>query len=54
VRGDRWLLVSPHLDEALELTAEERRGYLAELGIADPAVAADLDLLVGEEQALHD
>ena len=54
MKGDRWLLVSPYLDDVLELTDEERRGYLSELGIADPTIAADLGLLLGEEQAVHD
>ncbi len=54
MKGDRWLVVSPHLDEVLELSDEERLGYLAELGIADPSIAADLDVLLDEEQALRD
>jgi eukaryotic-like serine/threonine-protein kinase len=54
VKGERWLLVSPHLDQALELSGEERRRYLAGVASEDPALAADLELLLGEEPALHD
>ena len=52
MKGERWLLVSPHLDQALELSGEERRRYLACLAGEDPALAADLELLLGEEPAL--
>jgi len=54
VKGERWLLVSPHLDQALELSGEERRRYLDGVASEDPALAADLELLLGEEPALHD
>jgi serine/threonine protein kinase/Tfp pilus assembly protein PilF len=54
VRIERWRLVSPHLDEVLELSAEERQGYLAELANEDPALGADLELLLGEERVLRD
>jgi len=54
VKGERWLLVSPHLDQALELSGEERRRYLDGVASEEPALAADLELLLGEEPALHD
>jgi hypothetical protein len=54
VNGERWRLVSPHLDLALELSFEGRQGYLADLSGEDPALAADLELLLGEERALRD
>lgn len=49
-----WRLVSPHLDQLLELSLEERQRYLADLASEDPALAADLELLLGEERALRD
>lgn len=49
-----WRLVSPHLDQVLELSFEERQRYLADLASEDPALAADLELLLGEERALRD
>jgi len=54
VKTDRWRLASPHLDELLGLSTEERQGYLAELASADPALAADIELLLAEEGALRD
>ena len=54
MKGERWLLVSPYLDQALELSGEERRRYLAGVASEDPALAADLELLLGEEPALHE
>jgi serine/threonine protein kinase/Tfp pilus assembly protein PilF len=54
VNGARWRLVSPHLDLMLELSFEARQGYLADLAGEDPALAADLELLLGEERALQD
>jgi eukaryotic-like serine/threonine-protein kinase len=54
VKSDRWRLVSPHLDQVLELAEEERQRYLRDLASEDPALAADLELLLGEERALHD
>jgi serine/threonine protein kinase len=52
--SERWLLVSPHLDQVLELTRDERQRYLADLASQDPALAADLELLLDEERALRD
>jgi eukaryotic-like serine/threonine-protein kinase len=54
VKSERWRLVSPHLDQALELAGEERQRYLAGLAGEDPALAADLELLLGEERALRE
>ena len=54
MKGERWRLVSPHLDQALELTFDERQRYLTHLAREDPALAADLELLLGEERALRD
>ena len=54
MKSERWRLVSPHLDQALDLSGEERRGYIAVLASEDPALAADLELLLGEERAVRD
>ncbi len=54
MNSERWRLVSPHLDQVLELSQEERQRYLADLASEDPVLAADLELLLGEEQALRD
>jgi serine/threonine protein kinase/Tfp pilus assembly protein PilF len=54
VKSAHWRLVSPHLDQALELSEEERQRYLVDLASEDPALAAELELLLGEERALRD
>ncbi len=50
----RWRLVSPHLDQVLELADEERQRYLLDLAQKDATLAADLRALLGEQQALRD
>ena len=54
MNGVRWQLVSPHLDEVLDLAPAERQRYIAGLRDEDPTLAADLEQLLGEEQALRD
>jgi eukaryotic-like serine/threonine-protein kinase len=54
VKSERWRLVSPHLDQVLDLSGEERQRYLVDLASNDPTLAADLELLLGEERALRD
>jgi eukaryotic-like serine/threonine-protein kinase len=48
---DRWRVVSPHLDEALELKDAERAAWLARLRLRDPALADDVRALL-EENAM--
>src|SRR4029078_11740309 len=50
----RWRLVSPRLDQVLDLSVEERQRYLAVLASEDPTLAVDLDLLLGEERAVRE
>lgn len=46
---DRWRLLEPLLDYALELSAAERESWLAELRVQSPELALDLaSLLAGE------
>jgi tetratricopeptide (TPR) repeat protein len=54
LNSERWRLVSPYLDQVLELAEEERQRYLEDLAREDPALAADLELLLGEERALRE
>jgi len=54
VKSERWRLVSPHLDRVLELPAEERQRYLTDLANEDSTLAADVELLLAEEQILRD
>ena len=50
----RWRLVSPHLDQVLELADDERQRYLHDLAKKDFTLASDLMVLLGEQQALRD
>jgi serine/threonine protein kinase len=54
LKSEHWRRVSPHLDQALDLSGEDRHGYLVALASADPTLAADVELLLGEERALRD
>jgi serine/threonine-protein kinase len=49
---ERWREVSPFLDRALELTADERTVWLASLHVEDPAMAADVSALLERGGAL--
>ncbi|HET8646215.1 MAG TPA: protein kinase, partial [Vicinamibacteria bacterium] len=44
----RWAVLSPLLDEALEMTAAGRVSWLREVGQRDPALAAELEALLAE------
>lgn len=49
---DRWQALEPLLDEVLELAPEERDGWIEQLSIRSPMLAADLAaLLAGEDAA---
>jgi serine/threonine-protein kinase len=49
---DRWQVVSPHLDRALDMADDERAAWLAALRQDDPALAADLETLLAEGGAI--
>jgi eukaryotic-like serine/threonine-protein kinase len=50
---ERWQVVSPHLDHALELTADQRAVWLASLRVEDTTLAADLESLLEEQRVLE-
>jgi serine/threonine-protein kinase len=50
---DRWQAVSPMLDRALELSADERISWLAGLRETDPALAAEVDTLLEHASAIE-
>ena len=54
MKSERWRIVSPYLDQVLDLPPEERQRYLAGLADEDPALAADLAALLSEERALRE
>ena len=45
----RWTILEPLLDEALELTDEELRPWLAQLSESSPDVAAELNALLSDD-----
>jgi eukaryotic-like serine/threonine-protein kinase len=49
---DRWRVLSPYLDEALEMTREGRAAWLADICARDAALGADLERLLGEHEDL--
>ncbi len=55
VDPDRWRVLSPYLDEALDLTSDEDRAtWLRSLAAHDAALAADLRSLLDEHHAVHE
>jgi hypothetical protein len=50
--SERWRLLSPYLDAALEMHADERATWLAAIGVRDASLAADLQALLAEHGAL--
>jgi len=55
INRERWAILEPLLDEALDLTPEQRAPWLEALSRSDPGVAAELNaLLTGEASAEHD
>jgi hypothetical protein len=52
--ADRWRVLSPYLDHALDLMAEERQPWLDTLRRGDPVLAAELQSLLADRDALND
>ena len=49
---EQWHALSPHLDEALEMSEKERSIWLSSLRAQDPALADQLEMLLHEHRAL--
>jgi serine/threonine-protein kinase len=52
ISKDRWQVISPYLDRALELAGGERSAWLASLRAEDPGLADDLKTLLEERDAM--
>jgi serine/threonine protein kinase len=50
---DRWRLLSPYLDEALEIPSADRAAWLATIRARDAALAADLQAMLAEQDVVH-
>jgi eukaryotic-like serine/threonine-protein kinase len=51
---ERWRALSPYLDEALELSDEERPAWLAGIRTRDALLAADLQILLAHHENLRE
>jgi serine/threonine protein kinase/tetratricopeptide (TPR) repeat protein len=51
---ERWRALSPYLDEALEVTGDERAAWLASLRARDASLGADLETLLAEHDGLQE
>ena len=49
---DQWRALSPHLDQALEMTEEDLSTWLSSLRTTDPSLASQLEILLHEHQVL--
>ena len=50
--SDQWRALSPHLDQALEMTEEDLSTWLSSLRTADPSLASQLEILLHEHHVL--
>ena len=51
--SERWRVVGPRLDQALDLTASEREAWLEALRVEDPALAADVRALLADAEMVQ-
>ena len=49
---ERWKILSPHLDRALEMGFAELAAWLEALRREQPSIAADLERLLAEREAI--
>ena len=49
---DQWQALSPHLDQALEMTDDERVSWLSSLQGENPTLAYQLEILLREHRLL--
>jgi hypothetical protein len=54
INPDRWRVLSPYLDEALEIGAEERAAWLAAIAARDWRLAADLHNMLVQQRLVHE
>jgi serine/threonine-protein kinase len=54
ISPDRWRVLSPYLDQALEISAEGRADWLASISARDSALASELSAILSSHQTVHD
>ena len=53
ISPERWRILSPYLDEALEMADAERAAWLSSIRARDTALARDLHAILAEQEAVH-
>ena len=53
ISPERWRILSPYLDEGLELPPDRRPAWLAGIGERDPALAEQLQSMLAEHERVH-
>jgi tetratricopeptide (TPR) repeat protein len=54
INPDRWRVLSPYLDQALDIAADERAGWLAAISTRDAALAADLRAILSQQGEIRE
>jgi eukaryotic-like serine/threonine-protein kinase len=54
ISPDRWRVLSPYLDDALDLSTSQRAAWLASISARDASLAADLQALLAEHDVAHE
>jgi eukaryotic-like serine/threonine-protein kinase len=54
INPERWRVLSPYLDQALDIVAEDRAAWLADLSARDGALAADLRSILAKCEQVRD
>ena len=51
--ADRWRVLSPYLDEALEIAPDERHACLSSIATRDATLADDLRKMLAQHRTVH-
>ncbi|PWT79429.1 MAG: hypothetical protein C5B57_13965, partial [Blastocatellia bacterium] len=51
---DRWRVLSPYLDVALEIAVDQRDAWLASIDAQDPALASELHTILAQHQVVNE
>lgn len=54
INADRWRVLSPYLDEALDIPADQRAAWLTSIAGRDPMLAEDLRTILAEHRTVHE
>jgi serine/threonine protein kinase/tetratricopeptide (TPR) repeat protein len=54
INPDRWRVLSPFLDQALDIAVDERVAWLAAIAARDSALAADLQTILARQSEVRD